>query len=342
MSRVGRKFEIQRNRKVPAVIRLGSHSTRRVALVVFALATLPTVWLGLRSYRSFLLLRSAYEAGAPRTSSIRAWMTLNYVADTYRMPAAALSDRLGLPSQFDPNTTLKSAAERAGLSPYQYTQRVQRAVAELGSNGSSNRGSEPSGWLDALSDRVLSALLIYGYPILGLTLLLGAIGLPLPDGLVTTVAGSLAAQGRINWIVAGAIAVAASVLGDALGYGFGRLLSREVLERHGRWLGYTPARRARVQSLFDQWGSVTVFITRTFVSYLSSVASLLAGVSRYRLTKFFAIAVVGRVMWTSAYLGLGYAIGADLEAAAGFLTNLSGLLVMLVLLGGSALMAFGR
>ena len=45
-------------------------------------------------------------------------------------------------------------------------------------------------------------------------------------------------------------------------------------------------------------------------------------------------------MWTSAYLGLGYVIGTDLEAAAGFLTNLSGLLVMLVLLGGSALMAF--
>src|SRR6478735_1380781 len=51
------------------------------------------------------------------------------------------------------------------------------------------------------------------------------------------------------------------------------------LERHGRWLGYTSARQARVQSLFDQYGSLTVFITRTFMSYLSSVASLLAGMS---------------------------------------------------------------
>jgi membrane protein DedA with SNARE-associated domain len=107
-------------------------------------------------------------------------------------------------------------------------------------------------------------------------------------------------------------------------------------------LGYTPARRVQVQLLFDQWGSVTVFITRTFVSYLSSVAGLLAGVSHYRLSKFLAIAVVGRVMWTSAYLGLGYVIGASLEAATGFLTNLSGFLLSLTVLAGSGLVASGR
>jgi membrane protein DedA with SNARE-associated domain len=269
-------------------------------------------------------------------------MTLNYVANAFRMPVASLTERLGLPSDIEPNTSLKSIAERSELSPYQYTQRVQRVVADIASNDSSNRTTEPSGWLVVLGDRVLTALLVYGYPALGLTLLLGAIGLPLPDGLATTIAGSLAAQGRMNWIWAGLIAVIASILGDAVGYGVGRILGREVLERHGRWFGYTPARRVRVQLLFDQWGSLTVFITRTFVSYLSSVASLLAGMSRYRLSKFFAIAVVGRVMWTSAYLGLGYGIGADLEAAAGFLTNLSGLLITLSVLAASGLVASGR
>jgi membrane protein DedA with SNARE-associated domain len=227
-------------------------------------------------------------------------MTLNYVANAFRMPVASLTERLGLPLGTEPDTSLKSIAERAGLSPYQYTQRVQRVVADIASNDSSNRTTEPSGWLAMLGDRVLTALLVYGYPALGLTLLLGAIGLPLPDGLATTVAGSLAAQGRMNWIWAGIITVLASVLGDVVGYGLGRVLGREVLERHGRWFGYTPARRTRVQLLFDKWGSLTVFVTRTFVSYLSSVASLLAGMSHYRLSKFLAIAVVGRMMWTSA------------------------------------------
>jgi membrane protein DedA with SNARE-associated domain len=269
-------------------------------------------------------------------------MTLNYVAVTYHMPATALTERLGLPSGTDPNTSLKSVAELTGISPYQYTQHVQRAVAAVASNGGSDRRSETSGWLGAIGDEVLTALLVYGYPALGLTLLLGAIGLPLPDGLATTVAGSLAAQGRMNWIWAGTITVIASVLGDIVGYGIGHVLGRDVLERHGRWFGYTPARRTRVQLLFDQWGSLTVFITRTFVSYLSSVASLLAGMSHFRLSKFLTIAVFGRVIWASAYLGLGYGIGADLEAAAGFLTNLSGFLVALAVLVGSGLVALGR
>jgi hypothetical protein len=37
--------------------------------------------------------------------------------------------------------------------------------------------------------------------------------------------------------------------------------------------------------------------------------------------------VVGRVIWTSAYFGLGFGIGGNLDAANDFLTNLSLLLV---------------
>jgi membrane protein DedA with SNARE-associated domain len=146
----------------------------------------------------------------------------------------------------------------------------------------------------------------------------------------------------MSWILAGAVTVLASVLGDIVGYALGRLLGWRVLERHGRWFGFTPARRARAQRLFERWGLLTVFITRTFVSYLSSIASVLSGASHFRLSKFLAIATVGRVLWASAYLGLGYAIGGDLEAAAGFLTNLSGFLISLVLLVGFGLIASGR
>jgi len=323
-------------------IDLRSRRIRRLALVLFVLVAFPALWFGLRTYGSFLLLRSAYEAGAPATSSIRPWMTLNYVAVAYRTPAALLTERLGLPSETDANTTLKTIAEQRGQSPYPFIQHVQSAVADVASNGNSNATTDKPGLFGVIGDEVLSAVLTYGYPALGLTLLLGAIGFPLPDGLAATVAGSLAAQGRMSWFWAGAVTVSASVIGDAVVFGVGRVVSREVLDRHGHWLGYTPARRVQVQLLFDQWGSVTVFITRTFVSYRSSVAGLLAGVSHYRLSKFLAIAVVGRVMWTSAYLGLGYVIGASLEAATGFLTNLSGFLLSLTVLAGSGLVVSGR
>jgi membrane-associated protein len=325
-----------------AVIDLRAHRIRRGALLLFVLATLPTLWFGLRTYRSFLLLRSAYEAGAPITSSIRGWMTLDYIAATYHTPEAALIERLGLAPATAADSNLKSLAERAGVSPPRYVERVQRAVADVASRASPAPATNGSGWLAALGDRILTALLVYGYPVLGATLLLGAIGLPLPDGIATAVAGSLAAQGRMDWVWASAIIVAASVLGDVVGYGIGRLLGDKVLERRGRWFGYTPAHRAHAQALFNRWGLLTVFITRTFVSYLSSVASVLAGVARYQPSKFLAVAIAGRLVWTAAYLALGYAVGADLEAAAGFLANLSLLLLLLTVLGGSGLIAAGR
>jgi membrane protein DedA with SNARE-associated domain len=319
-----------------------SSRARRIATIVFLIAVLPTVFFALRSYGSFRLLRSAYEAGAPMTSSVRAWMTLKYVAATYHAPEPALLAKLELPPQTDPDTSLKTLADRAGVAPSAYTQRVQRAIAALSPKAQSDRGNSNSSWVGAMGDEVLTALLVYGYPALGLTLLLGAIGLPLPDGVATTVAGSLASQGRIDWFWAAAIAVTASLIGDVIGYGLGRLLSRKFLERHGHWLGFTATRRDRVQSLFARWGMLTVFITRTFMSYLSSIASLAAGLSHYRLPKFMATALVGRVVWTAGYFGLGYSIGADWEAATSFLTNLSVLLLLLVLLAASGAVASGR
>jgi len=316
--------------------------TRKIAIIVLLVSALPTVFFALRSYGSFRLLRSAYEAGAPMTSNIRGWMTLEYVAATYRLSEAALLMGLGLPTQIDPTTSLKTLADHAGVSPAAFTQRVQKLVATLSPKAQSDSSDGSSSWLGALGEQMLTALLVYGYPVLGLTLLLGAIGLPLPDGVATTVAGSLASQGRINWLWAAAIAVIASVAGDVVGYGLGRLLSQRFLERHGHWIGYTPLRRARVQALFDRWGLLTVFVTRTFMSYLSSIASLAAGLSHYRLTKFLATAAIGRLVWTAGYFGLGYGIGSDWEAATSFLTNLSVLLLLLVLVTASGAVVSGR
>ncbi len=315
---------------------------RRAAVGLLIAATLSSALLGIRTYRSFLLLRSAYAAGSPMTSSVRPWMTLDYVAATYRVPAAALLERLGLAPTTDRRTSLRSLAQAAGLPLLEYVQSVQRAIAGLVPRVRSDSAGQESNWLVALGDVSLAAVLAYGYPALALTIFLGSVGLPLPDGIATSVAGSLAAQGRMDWVWAGAATVIASVLGDIAGYGLGGLLDRKVLDRHGRWIGYTRERALRAKQLFEQWGSWTVLITRTFVSFLSPAVNLLAGAAGYPLGAFLALTLIGRLIWTSAYLGLGYAVGSDLDAATGFLANLSGLLISLAVLTASWLVASGR
>jgi len=308
---------------------------QNVALVAFfAIAAFAVVIFAFRTYRSFLLLHSAYELGAPDLSSIRPWMTLDYLARTYSVPQAALAERLGHSPDVDPKTSLISLARRQGLSPFEYLQQVQKAISGLRSITSPADASGAVSEPDALGDDILAALLVYGYPVLGLTLMLGAFGVPFPSALSVVVAGSLAAQGQMSLLWAGAVAVAFSVLGDLAGYGFGRILGREFFERRGRWLGLTPALRARVEIFFQKWGVLTVVLSRSLLSFKSSAVNLLAGASRYRLRLFLPFAIVGRVIWTSAYLGLGYGFGVAIEAAATFTSNLGGLLVSLVVLAG--------
>jgi hypothetical protein len=134
------------------------------------LAALAVVIFALRTYRSLLLLHSAYEWGAPDLSSVRPWMTLGYVAQTYSVPQAALAERLGHSPDVDPRTSLISLARRQGLSPFEHLRQVQEAISELRPLASladpSGAVTEPKGFGDDilialifLHDRVL----LFGY-----------------------------------------------------------------------------------------------------------------------------------------------------------------------------------
>jgi membrane protein DedA with SNARE-associated domain len=296
----------------------------------------------LRTYGSFLLLRSAYDVGMPQSGSIRAWMSLRYLADNYRVPEPLLIEGLALPADTPSDTTLKSLADREGVSRFSYVRRVQQTIADVVPGNSSPDGQGSGSWLGWLQEQFLSALLVYGYPILGLTLLFGAIGLPLPTGLSAAVAGSLSAVGRMDWLIASAIAVLASILGDVIAYAVGRAASEPFLQRWGRWLGYMSGRQVRAEALFDRWGAPTILLSRTLISHLSSIVSLLAGLHRYRFHAFLTIALLGRLIWTTAYVGLGYTLAGDVDAATDFLKNLTGLLVSVSLLAASTLIAFSR
>jgi membrane protein DedA with SNARE-associated domain len=301
-----------------------SKSRGRILLLLIALTTLASIFFGLRSYGSYHLLRSAYEAGRPDASSLRAWMTLNHIAATYHVPLSELIPRLGLPPDSNRDDSLKTIADRQNIARIDFVHRVQRALALSAPLPDGGGAHSQTGFLGGIADSVLSAVLKLGYPALAATLLLGALGLPLPTGLVAVLTGSLAALGHFQLIPAAAVVIAASLGGDMLAYLIGRMVSESFLVRRGRWFGYSPERRQRAQALFAHWGGLTVLFSRTLASYLSSFVSLVAGLSRYHW--------LGRLLWTSLYLSLGYAIGNNIDAASDFLGNLSGFLMALAAL----------
>lgn len=315
---------------------------RRLGLVLCVIMALSTLLFGLRTHGSFLLLRSAYQVGVPQSSSIGAWMTLRYVATTFGVPDALLITRLGLQLDTSLETTLKSLAARQHVSPFQYVQRVQESIADIAAYAPLPSADTSSGWWRWLEDEVLSLLLRYGYPALAATLLLSAIGPPMPAGLSAVLAGVLSAAGRMNLLAAFSIAVAACAIGDVAAYSLGRIAGGHLLDRRGRWIGLTAERQARAQGLFERWGAAVILGTRTLVSSLSSPVSLIAGVNHYGLSTFVALVLFGRMIWTAAYVGLGYSLGSSPEFATSFLANLTGLVLSLVMLSGAMLLASER
>ena len=61
-----------------------------------------------------------------------------------------------------------------------------------------------------------------GYPVLAIILFTGALGLPLPSGLATGVAGSMVARGELSWAAAILVATIASVWATSPAGGPGR------------------------------------------------------------------------------------------------------------------------
>lgn len=308
---------------------------------VMILSLVAAGFFAVKSYRSYVVLSSARALDIPRTGDIRAWMTIGYVANAHGADSAALLATLALDKDTPPDATLKSLAEQTGQGKLEFVQRVQQALARVPHPvESAPPVEEDSGWLSALWEQTYSALLTTGYPVLGVILLLGALGLPVPAGPLTSIAGSLAQQGDFNGLIAATIALTASVLGDLLGYLAGRLLPLTFLRRHGRWVGYTEANRQRLDRLFARFGGLTLVLTRSLVSHVAAIASLLAGAGRYSPGLFLAYSVVGRGIWVLAYFGLGYAVGTDFETASGFLGYLSLCLIFLAIGVGAANLRF--
>jgi membrane-associated protein len=182
-----------------------------------------------------------------------------------------------------------------------------------------------------LGDQLLAGMLTYGYPILGLTLLIAAIGVPVPASLVATVAGSLVANGDLSPVPTLLVALLACVVGDLVGFGIGRLGGDQLARRHGRWIGMSTRRRVQVETLYLHWAAPTLLLSRSFVAILAPAVNLLAGASAQSVRSFAAYATTGRLLWTAMFVGLGYLFAGSAETAADFASSLSGVLGLVLL-----------
>jgi membrane protein DedA with SNARE-associated domain len=145
----------------------------------------------------------------------------------------------------------------------------------------------------------------WGYAAIFLIVVLGNIGLPVPEETVLTIGGYLAWQGHLRFPVVVLVALVSAVTGDNIGYWLGRRYGQRILDRLST---AAPERFERARAFILRYGAIAVFAAR-FVAGLRFMAGPLAGSSGLPPPHFFIANLLGAMIYVPIVVGAGYAVG---------------------------------
>lgn len=159
----------------------------------------------------------------------------------------------------------------------------------------------------------------YGYWALFILIAAESLGVPLPGETALIIAGTYAGTTHhLNpWLIF-AVASAAAIIGDNIGYWIGDTGGYRLARRYGPKIRLDERKLKTARYLFDRHGTPVVFFGR-FVSVLRTYAAFLAGTSKMRWRKFLPANAAGGITWAAIYTAVSYLGGTWLEQTSGII-----------------------
>lgn len=157
-------------------------------------------------------------------------------------------------------------------------------------------------------ETVLQLVTQYGHVAIFCLLVLGIVGLPVPDEWLLTFAGYLVYKGHFHYLPTVAAAFAGSACGITISYIIGRTGGLYLIHKYGRYVHLTQARLDRVHNWFERMGRWTLF----FGYYMPGVrhfTAVVAGSSELEPHVFALFAYSGALVWVVTFISLGYFLG---------------------------------
>jgi membrane-associated protein len=105
----------------------------------------------------------------------------------------------------------------------------------------------------------------------------------------------------------------AAVLGDTVGYWFGRKTGPHIFKKPDARL-FKQGHIQKAQEFYEKHGGKTIIIAR-FVPIVRTFAPIVAGTAKMEYRRFLAFNVIGGFIWTFGVTILGYSVGAAFAAA---------------------------
>jgi membrane protein DedA with SNARE-associated domain len=179
------------------------------------------------------------------------------------------------------------------------------------------------------------AIEYFSYGGLLVVLLLGSLGLPIPEEVPIVAAGMLSHQQMMRWWLALPTCIVGVFAGDLILYGAGRHWGERVLDQPliGRLL--TRARLEQIQAGYRRRGALIVFLARNVMG-LRAAAFVGAGVGGLPFWKFAAADGAAIGYGVPLNFALAYLFSRHLHAVLAEVHRVEGWIALLAVVGGSA------
>ncbi len=143
-------------------------------------------------------------------------------------------------------------------------------------------------------------------------------GFFLPGDSLLFTAGFIASQNLISiwWLLS--LSFIAAVLGDNLGYAFGKKTGPMIFKREDS-LFFHKKHIETAYKFYEKYGKKTIILSR-FIPIIRTFSPIVAGIAQMNYQTFFIFNLLGGFLWTWGILGLGYLLGNLIPNADKYLT----------------------
>lgn len=133
------------------------------------------------------------------------------------------------------------------------------------------------------------------------------IGFFLPGDSLLVTAGVFAAAGHLNMWSLNLLLITAAIVGDTVGYWFGRRVGPALFKRPKSLL-FNPEHLRRAHDFYEKHGGKTIILAR-FMPIIRTFAPIVAGMGQMNYRRFVSFNVFGGLFWVVSMTGIGYFLG---------------------------------
>ena len=155
---------------------------------------------------------------------------------------------------------------------------------------------------------VLAWITQYGYVAIFCLLVLGIVGLPVPDETLLTFTGYLIFKQHLAAPLAFLAAFFGSACGITISYWLGRIFGMKLIHRYGKYLRIKEEHLDKAHAFFARAGHWSLTFGY-FVPGVRHFTAYAAGISGLEAPVFGLFAYSGAGLWVASFLTLGYFLG---------------------------------